>query len=140
MNNPQFNPYVSNIQNQLAQAYQNVMQPQPQQNGCYMQIVDDEMTVLRWGVAAGQSMFFYNPTSGILYLKSTSQNNIPEPLRKFSVTEITNQNAVPIQQTEQPQVMQATIEATPETVTREEFSEVLKTLNQIQASLKELTD
>lgn len=140
MNNPQFNPFVTNIQQQLAQAYQNMQgQNNNQTNGCYMYIVQDEMVVHQWGLGPGQSAFFFNPTSGLLYLKANNQNNIPEPLRRFKVTEITNQNNQ-IPQVAQNAPVQATIEPTADTVTREEFKSLMETINEMQKSLKELTE
>jgi hypothetical protein len=140
MNNPQFNPFVTNIQQQLAQAYQNMQgQNNNQTNGCYMYIVQDEMVVHQWGLGPGQSAFFFNPTSGLLYLKANNQNNIPEPLRRFKVTEITNQNNQ-IPQVAQNAPVQATIEQTADTVTREEFKSLMETINEMQKSLKELTE
>lgn len=141
MTNPQFNPYVSNVQQQLTQAYQNAMQqiPQvvPQPQGCYMQIVNDESIVLGTGLGPGQSRFFYNPDIGMLYLKATNQNNIPEPLRYFKVTEVTGQQN---QIAQQPQPVQATLEQVEEPITRKEFQGVVDSLAQIQASLKELME
>lgn len=141
MNNPQFNPFVTNIQQQLAQAYQNMQgqQNNNQTNGCYMYIVQDEMVVHQWGLGPGQSAFFFNPTSGLLYLKANNQNNIPEPLRRFKVTEITNQNNQ-IPQVTQNAPVQATIEQTADVVTREEFKSLMETINEMQKSLKELTE
>lgn len=140
MNNPQFNPFVTNIQQQLAQAYQNMQgQNNTQTNGCYMYIVQDEMVVHQWGLGPGQSAFFFNPTSGLLYLKANNQNNIPEPLRRFKVTEITNQNNQ-IPQVTQNAPVQATIEQAADVVTREEFKSLIETINEMQKSLKELTE
>lgn len=59
---------------------------------------------------------------------------------RFKVTEITNQNnqAPQIAQTAAP--VQATIEQTADVVTREEFKSLMETINEMQKSLKELTE
>lgn len=55
------------------------------------------------------------------------------------MTEITNQNNQ-IPQVAQNAPVQATIEQTADVVTREEFKSLMETINEMQKSLKELTE
>ena len=128
------NPFLNNISNPYAQVYQNLLQQAqqnavPQQNGCFMNIVENEMAVIQWRMGPNESAFFYNPNIGKMWLKSTDGNAVPNPIRTFKLTEITNEAS------QQP--MAATPEQTADVVTRNEFSELMETVKGLKASVDE---
>lgn len=135
MNGNNNNPFLNNITNPYAQLYQNLIQQanqnQPvQQNGCFMNLVEDEMSVLQWRMGPNESAFFYNPNIGRMWLKNTDGNGVPNPIRTFKLTEITNEIS-------QQQPVMATLEQTSDVVTRSEFNELVDMIKGLKASVDE---
>lgn len=135
MNGNNNNPFLNNITNPYAQLYQNLIQQanqnqSVQQNGCYMNLVEDEMSVLQWRMGPNESAFFYNPNIGRMWLKNTDGNGVPNPIRTFKLTEITNEIS-------QQQPVMATLEHTSDVVTRSEFNELVDTIKGLKASIDE---
>ena len=129
------NPFLNNLNNSYAQLYQNLLQQTTQnqyiqQNGCYMNIVEDEMSVIQWRMGPNESAFFYNPNIGRVWLKNTDGNGVPNPIRTFKLTEITNEIA-------QQQLVMPAIEQPSDVVTRSEFNELVDTIKGLKASIDE---
>lgn len=129
------NPFLNNLNNSYAQLYQNLLQQttqnQPvQQNGCFMNIVEDEMSVIQWRMGPNESAFFYNPNIGRMWLKNTDGNGVPNPIRTFKLTEITNEVS-------QQQLAMPAIEQPSDVVTRSEFNELVDTIKGLKESIDE---
>ncbi len=129
------NPFLNNLNNSYAQLYQNLLQQTTQnqsiqQNGCYMNIVEDEMSVIQWRMGPNESAFFYNPNIGRMWLKNTDGNGVPNPIRTFKLTEITNEVS-------QQQLVMPAIEQPSDVVTRSEFNDLVDTIKGLKASIDE---
>lgn len=85
-------------------------------------IVQDDQTVVQWKMGPSQTNAFYNPNSGLMYLKRSDEFGIPGKIRKFKVTEII----------EEPEPNQNGM------VTRDEFNELSAVCRDIQKNLQEL--
>lgn len=93
-------PYTAQSYQQPYQSY-NAMQSQPQtqqaSNSILAVLVNSEDEVNYYPVAAGVTVMLVSFNLGKFYLKSTSKNGVPEPLRTFPFKEdvpvsVTNQN------------------------------------------------
>lgn len=129
MNNS-MNPTAQVYQMLLQQALNNNNSMNAVNNGPGLTVINDERIVYQTTVNPGQTMFFYHPTAQRMWIKSTDINNIPCALRIFNLTEVTNEvNKLP----------EAVMVEPKETVTREEFNELLETMKGLKASVEEWT-
>lgn len=73
-------------------------QPYQQAQGMVLVPVQNETTVNTYLVGAGNTVAFADFNNGMMWLKSTTPQGIPEAVRKFELKEITpkpeNENAV----------------------------------------------
>lgn len=67
---------------------------------------------------------------GTIWLKNTDGNGVPNPIRTFKLTEITNEIS-------QQQPVTTTLEQTSDVVTRSEFNDLVDTINGLKASIDE---
>ena len=66
-----------------------------QQQGMFLVPVQNETAVNTYLVAAGNTVALADFSNGVMWLKSTSAQGIPEPVRKFELKEITPKPTVP---------------------------------------------
>lgn len=129
MNNA-MNPTAQVYQMLLQQAMNNNPNMSAVNNGPGLTVINDERIVYQTTVNPGQTMFFYHPTAQKMWIKSTDINNIPCALRIFELREITNEvNKLP----------ETIITEQKDTVTRDEFNELLETMKGLKASVEEWT-
>ena len=83
--------------------------------------VQNEGQVNNYLVASGTTVAFADINNGLLWLKSTAANGLPEPVRKFELTEITPKPEAPA-----------------ETVSREEFSAMDRRFDDLNAKFDKL--
>lgn len=62
--------------------------PYPTQAGMVLVPVTGEQQVNTYLVGAGQTVALADFTNGVMWLKSTATNGVPQPLRKFELKEI----------------------------------------------------
>lgn len=91
--NPYYNPYGYNLQPMLPQQPQPVM-PQPQQQTQNIVRVQGEEAAKAWLVAPGCSVAMLDIEAPYLYVKSVGMDGVPFPLRRFRVSEETEQQKV----------------------------------------------
>lgn len=87
-------------------------------------------TVTQWRMGPNESAFFYNPNIGRMWLKNTDGNGVPNPIRTFKLTEITNEVS-------QQQLAMPAIEQPSDVVTRSEFNELVDTIKGLKESIDE---
>ena len=90
--------------------------------------VQGEAGAKGYPVEPGNTVLLMDSETDCFYIKSTDSSGIPSPLRIFSYNEITNATNIP---------NNVKRDSTPEYVTREEFEELKKMINDRQAQRRE---
>ncbi|MBQ8697594.1 MAG: hypothetical protein IJ521_01150, partial [Schwartzia sp.] len=71
------------------QGFPNGLQASYTPPGMMLVPVQNEGQVNNYLVASGTTVAFADINAGLLWLKSTAPNGLPEPIRKFELSEIT---------------------------------------------------
>ena len=121
--NPYFNPYGGYApQPMIPQAQQPVMPQQPQQPQNIVRVQGEE-AAKAWLVAPGCSVPMLDIEAPYLYIKSVGMDGVPFPLRRFRVTEETEQQ-------------KAQFQADNDTIHRNEFDELLARVAKLEGGIQ----
>lgn len=89
---PQYYPNAMQNQQMMPQAPQMVSNAQQASSGGIIW-VQGEASAKAYPVASGQSVLLMDSEDSVMYIKSTDQSGMPQPLRIFEYTERTNKRA-----------------------------------------------
>lgn len=89
---PQYYPNAMQNQQMMPQAPQMVSNAQQASSGGIIW-VQGEASAKAYPVASGQSVLLMDSEDSVMYIKSTDQSGMPQPLRIFEYTERTNKKS-----------------------------------------------